>query len=257
MLVWVASQSALVIGLLCFAWSYLMCAAIYGAVRFAARRGHEAAFKAASPVTLTPLAVIFGLLVGFLAADVWPNFERARNTVGQEALGLRQALLFADALPPEERRLVRDGVQEHITHAVSVEWPAMKAGDHGPRSAGNGLGKVLTALLADDHADGNRRAAEEHTVRALERALDAQRQRLFISQTSVSGIKWFVFMVLAGLIELTIAMIHVENRSTKVITMLIFATAVAVSTLLIMAYDRPFGGGVSVTPAALTDVLPR
>jgi hypothetical protein len=87
-----------------------------------------------------------------------------------------------------------------------VEWPAMKAGDHGPRSAGDGLGKVLTALLADDHAGGNRRAAEEHTVRALERALDAQRQRLFISQTSVSGIKWFVFMVLAGLIELTIAM---------------------------------------------------
>jgi Protein of unknown function (DUF4239) len=201
--------------------------------------------------------VIFGLLVGFLAADVWPNFERARATVGQEALGLRQALLFAEALAPEERRLVRNGVQEHITHAVSVEWPAMKSGDHGPRSSGDGLGKVLTALLADDHAGGNRRAAEEHTVRALERALDAQRQRLFISQTSVSDIKWFVFMVLAGLIELTIAMIHVENRSTKVITMIIFATAVAVSTLLIMAYDRPFGGGVSVTPAALEDVLPR
>ena len=106
MLVWVASQPALVIGLLCFAWSYLMCAAIYGVVRFAARRGHEPAFKAASPVTLTPLAVIFGLLVGFLAADVWPNFERARATVGQEALGLRQALLFAEALAPEERRLV-------------------------------------------------------------------------------------------------------------------------------------------------------
>ncbi len=86
-------------------------------------------------MTLTPLAVIFGLLVGFLAADVWPNFERARATVGQEALGLRQALLFAEALAPEERRLVRNGVQEHITHAVSVEWPAMAAGgtDRGAR----------------------------------------------------------------------------------------------------------------------------
>src|ERR1700716_13162 len=98
----------------------------------------------------------------------------------------------------------------------------MAAGDHGSRRSGDGLGRVLTALPADNHAGGDRRAAEEHTVRALERALDAQRQRLFISQTSVSGIKWFVFMVLAGLIELTIAMIHVENRGTKVITMLIF-----------------------------------
>jgi hypothetical protein len=53
-------------------------------------------------------------------------------------------------------------------------------------------------------------------------------------------------------------MVHAENRSTKMITMLIFATAVAVSTLLIMAYDRPFGGGgISVSPTALEDVIPR
>src|SRR3989442_5566767 len=101
---------------------------------------------------------------------------------------------------------------------VSVEWPAMKAGDHGPRNAGDGLGKVLTALLADDHAGGNRRAAEEHTVRALERALDAQRQRLFISQTSVSGIKWFVFMVLAGLIVILIGLFIVIRHSLAILS---------------------------------------
>jgi hypothetical protein len=256
MLVWVTSQSTLVIGLLCFAGSYLMCAAIYWAVRVAARRGHVVAFKATSPVTLTPLAVMFGLLFGFLAADVWPNFEHARAAVGQEAMGLRQALLYSDALAPEERRLVQDGVKEHIAQAVGVEWPAMAVGDHRPESSSDALGKVLTALLVDNPGGGNRRSAQADIVRALERAQDAQRQRLFISRTSVSSIKWFVFMVLAGLIELTIAMIHVENHGTKVITMLIFATAVAVSALLIMSYDRPFGGGgVSVTPDALKDVL--
>ena len=41
------------------------------------------------------------------------------------------------------------------------------------------------------------------------------------------------------------------------ITMFIFATAVAVSTLAIITYDRPFGGGgVSVPPTALEDVRP-
>lgn len=41
------------------------------------------------------------------------------------------------------------------------------------------------------------------------------------------------------------------------ITMLIFATAVAVSTLVIITYDRPFGGGgVSVSPTALEQAKP-
>jgi hypothetical protein len=73
---------------------------------------------------------------------------------------------------------------------------------------------------------------------------------------SVSAIKWLVLMVLAGLVEITIAMIHVGNHRTQAITLAIFATAVAVSTLLIMAYDRPFGGGgISITPVALQQVL--
>jgi len=50
---------------------------------------------------------------------------------------------------------------------------------------------------------------------------------------------------------------YVDNRRTTVITMLVFATAVAASTLVIVAYDRPFGGGgVSVTPRALQELMP-
>ena len=58
-------------------------------------------------------------------------------------------------------------------------------------------------------------------------------------------------MLLAALIQITIAMVHAGSRRTTLITMVIFAT-VAVSTLVIIAYDRPFGGGgVSVPSTAL------
>jgi hypothetical protein len=38
-----------------------------------------------------------------------------------------------------------------------------------------------------------------------------------MSDTAVSGIKWFVFVVLTGFIRLTIAMVHVGDR--RAITM--------------------------------------
>jgi hypothetical protein len=242
MLAWLAGQSIPLIGVIACAWSSLMAAAIYGAVAVMARRGHGAMLKSASPVTLTPLAVIFGLLVGFLAADVWPNFERARAVVAQEAGALHQAALLADALPAEERGLVKSGLREYVTRAVKEEWPALAAASQSLKTSTNGLGKILTMLLTRRQDGINRLAVDEHIVQALERALDARRQRILMSYTAVSGIKWFVFMVLAGLIELTIAMVHVDERGTQVITMLIFATAVAVSALLIMAYDRRSAG---------------
>src|SRR5437016_27801 len=124
------------------------------------------------------------------------------------------------------------------------------------RTAPDGLEKIVTTLLGKNLGQTNEQRVEEHIASALQRVMDARRQRILISHTSVSAIKWSVLMVLAGLIELTIAMIHVDDRRIQALTMVIFATAVSVSTLLIMAYDRPFGGGgISVTPVALEDAV--
>jgi uncharacterized protein DUF4239 len=256
MLVWVASQSVLVIALIAFAWSYAMAAAIGALVGLFAQRGHAADLKAISPVTLTPLAVVFGLFVGFLAAEVWPNFERARNHVADEAIGLRQAVILTEAMPAETRDLVRRAVRDHIAIAVKEEWPAMAAGSASLGQWSHPLSTAIADLLAMNPANPGQEIARQHALSALERAVDARRQRIVLSETSVGGIKWFVFMMLAGLIEVTIAMVHVDNRQARRITLFIFATAVAVSTLVIMAYDHPYGGGVLVTPRLLQEVIP-
>jgi hypothetical protein len=44
------------------------------------------ALKAISPGMLPPVGIIFGLLVGFTAAQAWSDFERAKVAVADEAL---------------------------------------------------------------------------------------------------------------------------------------------------------------------------
>jgi hypothetical protein len=257
MLGWIAARSIPIIGLIVFTWCYMMAAAVYAAVRWAARRGCAPTFKAISPVTLTPLAVVFGLFVGFLAVDVWPNFERARAAVAQEAMSLRQAVILADALPPADGAVVKTAIRQHIAHVVMQEWPAMAAKTEDLWGSPDALEKIVTGLLGKQETQIGAQRLEDQIAAALQRVLDAGRQRILISHMSVGAIKWFVLMVLAGLIEVTIAMIHVDARRTQAIALVVFATAVAVSTLLITAYDRPFaGGGISVTPAAIQGVLP-
>src|SRR5262245_17982865 len=78
---------------------YLLTAGLYLLVTALAAGERALAFKSISPAMLAPLAVVFALLVGFLAAQVWNDAERANGAVNREASALRAVVLLANGLP--------------------------------------------------------------------------------------------------------------------------------------------------------------
>jgi hypothetical protein len=96
-----------------------------GAVLALATGKRAPAMKAMSPVMLTPLAVVFGLIVGFLSAQVWNDAERANAAVIREAGALGTVVLLAASFPGENEAQIRALVRRHVLDAVSEEWPAM------------------------------------------------------------------------------------------------------------------------------------
>ena len=109
-----------------FAASYLIAACVYLAVvRLAVDDRRARAFKAFSPGMLLPLGTIFGLLVGFVAMQVWNDFDKAEVAVATEARALRAVVLFAELLPDAQRIHLDTLVNRHIDEAVNEEWPAM------------------------------------------------------------------------------------------------------------------------------------
>jgi uncharacterized protein YacL len=111
---WIEAQSAAVIALFVFSLIYVLAATVFCLAATLSRRSVARDLKAVVPTTLTPLGVILGLLIAFLAARVWTNLDQAGHYVGQEAGALRETVLLADALPPEVRTRVRQAVRRHI-----------------------------------------------------------------------------------------------------------------------------------------------
>ena len=77
---------------------------------------------------LTPLAVIAGLLIAFLASRVWSNLDRANTYVAQEASAIRQAVLLSDTLPEDTRTAVRAALKQHLRFIETDDWPGMAQG---------------------------------------------------------------------------------------------------------------------------------
>ncbi len=193
-----------------FAGIGVVTAGIYFAVQALAAHGWTPAFKAVSPVTLTPLAVIFGLIVGFLCAQVWSDGERANGAVIREAGALRTVLLLATI--------------------------------------------VILSLAARGEAQAT---AQREMIAAFRSALDARGERLVISRARINWVKWTVVLLLGGLILVTVALVHSDNRRTAAIAMALFAIGMASCVVLIASHNEPFTGEISVSPSLLLQIMPK
>jgi hypothetical protein len=100
-------------------------------------------------------------------------------------------------------------------------------------------------------------AAQRELIASLEEALDARRQRIILSRSSIDGVKWGALVVQAILTLITIALVHSDQRAANRIILGIFATCVAAAIVLMASHSRPFTGELSVRPSLLLQVMPE
>jgi hypothetical protein len=237
--------------------TFVVAAIAYAIAALLAARGLGPSLKAISPVMLTPLAVIFGLIVAFLASQVWSDSQRAAAAVTREANALRTVVVLARQFPGESEGRLSGLVRRHIDDAARQEWPAMAR-----RTATLGMvtaeaTDLLELMLSLRPRNEAQTIAQRQMLAALQDSDDARRERIVISQSTINWVKWSVVYLLATLIFVTIAFIHVDNKITAAAALTLFSIGVAACVVLIAAHNRPFTGEISVGPDLLLQVMPQ
>lgn len=243
-------------GLLVFGLTGLVTAAIYWIIMRLATGDRARAFKGVSPGLLSPLGIMFGLLVAFIAAQVWGDVDRANTAVNREASSLRAVVLLSRAFPDDAQTRIRALISQHIQEVQAVEWPAMARHRATLAMIPASLGQVLELTFALPAAGEGQVAAQREIVANLDNALDARRQRILVSRSQVNVVKWFVLLAEAACTLTCIAMVHSDNRAAARMALGLFGTAIAVCIFLLVAHDRPFTGQLSVSPTPLVNVRP-
>lgn len=254
---WLHNLPVAWMALLVFVATYLVAGGIYAVVMALAGGERARTFKAMSPGMLPPLGIIFGLFVAFVAAQVWGDFDRAQTAVNREASALRAVVLLIASFPGEPETHMRALVRHHIEEAAMQEWPAMSRHSATLTMIPARLAEALQLTLALTPRGDGQVAAQREIITSLQNALDARRQRIIISGSTVNWVKWTAVLLQAICTLLAIAMVHSDNRATAAIAMGLFATGVAVSVVLIASHNAPFTGDISVGPDLLLQVMPE
>jgi hypothetical protein len=233
-----------------FGCAYLSAAGIYAlVVEFPTALWVRAREFSAS--MLSPMGTLFALFVVFTAAQVWNDTDRANAAVAQEASGLRAVLILATDFPRDFQGRMETLIHNHIEETATREWPMMAHKTATLQIVPRNLVEALQLTLTLTPSGQGQEIAQREMAVSLESALDARRQRILISQSKVSLLKWVCLVIQAICVLIAVALSHGEKRAAALIAMLLFATGTAACFLLIGAYDRPFIGQLAIRPDPL------
>src|SRR5215510_3841044 len=151
--------------LIVFVVTFVIAGGVYFVVTRLAETDWAAAFKAVSPGLLPVLGVLFALLIGFIAVEVWNTFDRAKTAVTTEASSLRAVVLLARNFPEEQKTRIETLINRHIEEAVNKEWPEMAKQQATLSPLPTHLLEALHYALALKPADDSQRAAQPEMIR--------------------------------------------------------------------------------------------
>jgi Protein of unknown function (DUF4239) len=252
---WIEAQSTAGIAVITLLLTYAFAAAVFVGATILSRRAAAEEIKSISPVTLTPLAVILGLLIAFLASRVWENIGHAQEYVGREVSSLSEAAVLAKSLPADVRDQLRASIRRHVEFVEQDDWPAMGRFAASLRTDPVGLTSAVATLLSFTPKEPQQQLAQQRALEAFQKAYEARVNRIRISHAEIASIQWAVILILAALIIVTTGLIHTGRPRAMATTLGIFSTAVGVCLTLLMTYDRPFApGGITLDPGIYRQV---
>ena len=207
-----------------------------------------------SPGFFTPVSVTFGLIIGFLASQIWADNTKAISAVMREASALKSIVLISDLFPSEVSTQIHELTASYIDNAVNTEWPKMQTSSSYYGIIDDAEQDGLKTALSIVPTNEPQVAAKKQLIDTFRTLYEARSERLLLSGTSVNGLRWLVVSILAFLLLLISALVHKNNPKSALLALTILSTVIASSYILIVAHDRPFTGYISITPDLLVNV---
>uniref|UniRef100_UPI003341DE3E bestrophin-like domain n=1 Tax=Castellaniella defragrans TaxID=75697 RepID=UPI003341DE3E len=197
-----------------------------------------------------------GMVIAFVAADVWQTDAKGRNAVEQEAIAISDTLRIARFFDSETREIVLADINNYIRDVVETEWPLMAQGQFSETAESllEALDILSVRIEGESQEFSQRRAAQElrHYTREIEQA---RNQRLLVSHQHVSITKWFTLLMLLFVSACVMIELHLAHRRALYVSMGLFSLGFGAALFLISAYDGPFLGRGNIGPESLALML--
>ncbi|MGH6868825.1 MAG: DUF4239 domain-containing protein [Methylocella sp.] len=198
------------------------------------------------------IVVIFGILTGFLANDVWDRNRRAAATVRGEGANLISLHALAAALGTPHVAIDR-AIRAYAIAVIDMEWPRMENGEASPE-AEQAQDELLQTVAHSDIALSNA-ALDGFLLNTALKIREARGDRLALSSDFSENFKWTSVLLMALMAQISLAAVHLDEARAQIAAMVIFTASAVLVIGLIATHEGPFQPPLGISAAPIAKVL--
>ena len=207
------------------------------------------------PTLLGLPAILFSLTVALLASSVWETYNMANKSVRNEALGLATIMDLAQTIPALEDSGLTNKVKLYTQSVINDEWKTLSARNQPAESTKRNFEELRSSTFQAINSLNNN-AESKALMHAVEIVNDSRKARLSFVSFDVHPIRWYAIIVLAILVQLTVALAHATKPKA-----LFVAMGISTMTLLVpictlaLTLSSPYVGMISVSYDPLLSII--
>lgn len=206
----------------------------------------------ATSVVMMPLTLMFGLLVGFLGAEIHQRNQRACRCVADEGRAL-ETIHFLTRTPQPQLMSVRDAARGYAALVVEEEFP--RFGQHGESPAAVAAVDALERVAADYAMSPGSSAVAAGGIMEAVLLLKKSRDERVLVRGETSEFEWFTVLVLSLLGIVAIGLSHTSEPRVMIVVWGLFIPAVVVVLGMLALRENPYRPPLSVSAAPLESAL--
>jgi ribose transport system substrate-binding protein len=197
--------------------------------------------------TVTNIAVLYAVLLAFVAIVAWEDLQAASAAVGKETSDIEA--LYLDAQGIKDKEVVsdlREQLRYYIETVTDREWPVQQTG-HVPKAAEPGLHLIRMTLAAFTPQTPDDIALKQAMLLLLNDLLGAYYERREAAAGHIPDAVWWVIGFLGLLTTGFTAFLGMRNLWVHFLLLAGFTSTIIIVVILIAQLDYPFRGYIGIS----------
>ncbi len=240
----------LVLWAVAIALASLALALSYAVIHPATRRAHGDLAN----FTVTNIAVLYAVLLAFIAVATWESFTKASEIVEAESNLAGNLSRDAISLPPAVAASERSEINSYLHTVIDREWPTQKSGRI-PTQGWANLDRVRWRIASMQPETQGQAVLMQEMLRCLDSLYIARTARIEAVEGHVPPLVWFVIIAIGALTIAFACLLDAEGFWVHWLMLAGLTTALTLVVTLIAELDYPFRGEISVSTEAYQHVL--
>ena len=216
---------------------------------------HEQLDNGAIAGLLAALVGVYAVAAGLTAVAVWDNTGDAATNVGREAAAITVLFHNVSGYPQPLRDKAKQAVVEYTRFVIENEWPLHQRGE-APSGVVSALDEAQREMFAFEPATEGQKIVHGRVLEAYGKVIEMRRLRLqAVGDTALPGALWATVILLGVFAISACFLLRLDSFALHTMVTALVAAPIALVVYFIAVTDRPFQGGVSVSPEPYRVVL--